>query len=617
MADTTLCWLPFLGKAVDENAKTCEAMAKAELALGLEQLGIREEVTLEQLPGEGEGYEIVCSPNGYCIRGGAKGLLYGTYAFLMKHAAGLTATAPWSEPHFSLRLLNHWDNMNGKVERGYAGDSLFFQHDRFEYDPARLRLYGRYLASVGINTVCINNVNVHPPADELIIETLLPELKKVADILRPFGICLLVSVDYALPVTCGLDTADPLDARVQAWWKAQTELVYRAIPDLRGFLVKADSEFRPGPYVYHRNHAEGARVLAEALKPHGGIVIWRCFVYNCRQDWRDHQTDRPKAAYDTYAPLEGQFDSNVILQVKNGPYDFQVREPVSPLLYAMPTTVKALEVQLAQEYTGQQIDLYYMAPQWEEILTELRHAMPKHICAVTNLGNDGNWTGHDLAQANLFAYGQMAWQGAIDSEATARFWAALTFGRHEQVIRIITDMLLQSRKIYEAYTAPLGLCWMVNPNNHYGPSPEGYEYSAWGTYLRANRDAIGIDRTGKGTGYTRQYPQDVAQRYENLETCPEELALFFHRLPYRYVMKDGRTLVQRIYDDHFGGAAQAMALAQAWESLQGLVPAVCYENVRERLARQCANAREWRDVINTYFYRYSGISDAQGREIAE
>ena len=615
--DTRLCWLPFLGDTVATDAKSCEELALSELRLGLRGLNIHADVTLETLPGKHEGYEILAAENGYCVRGGTTGILYGVYTLLMRLSAKANPASPWSEPRFSLRMLNHWDSMEGHVERGYAGGSLFFQNGRFAYDASRLHLYARYLASIGINTVSINNVNVLPPADGLITEKLLPELARVADLFRPFGIRLLVSVDYALPVTCGLATADPLDEQVQAWWKRQAALVYRYIPDLQGFLVKADSEFRPGPYLYHRNHAEGANVLARALKPFGGTVIWRCFVYNCRQDWRDKQTDRPKAAYDTYMPLEGQFDENVILQIKNGPFDFQVREPISPLFFAMPATRKALEVQLAQEYTGQQIDLYFMPPQWQEILSDLHGHYPRHISAVTNLGNNANWTGHDLAQANLFAYGQMAWYGTADSESVARLWTTLTFGDDSQLVDALTKMLLSSRSIYESYTSPLGLCWMITPHTHYGPSPEGYEYSAWGTYLRANRDAVGIDRTPSGTGYTRQYPDSMAEKFESLADCPEKLLLFFHRLPYGHRLADGRTLIQRIYDDHFAGAEGAAKLAKTWETLQGKLPAETYENVRERLSRQLANAREWRDVVNTYFYRYSGAPDSQHRKITE
>ncbi len=612
-----LCWLPFLGNEVEALSETCEAMAHSELAIGLRGLGRMENVTVQVCPDLSEGYEVLAAEGGYVLRGGKTGVLYGAYALLMRLAARMNPVTSWTEPRFALRMINHWDNMTGKVERGYAGDSLFFRNGEFCYDEGRLRLYARYLASVGINTVSINNVNVYPPAGELITETSLPRLAAVADIFRPFGIRLLVAVDYALPVTCGQKSADPLDASVLAWWRKQVALVYRHIPDLRGFLVKADSEFRPGPYLYERDHAQGANALAQALKPYGGVLVWRCFVYNCRQDWRDKKTDRPKAAYDTYVPLEGQFDENVILQVKYGPFDFQAREPVSPLLFAMPTTAKALELQLAQEYTGQQIDLYYMPPQWEEILSDLGEKAPRHISAVSNLGNDPNWTGHDMAQANLFAYGQLAWTGTACPEEIARWWAALTYGPPPQAVDTMAGMLLISRNIYEQYTAPLGLCWMVTPHIHYGPSPEGYEYTAWGAYLRANRDGVGIDRTRSGTGFTAQYPKDKRDQYEDISACPEKLLLFFHRLPYTHRLPDGRTLIQRIYDDHFAGAEGAKALLDAWESVKGHVPKVSFENVHERLVRQVANAREWRDVVNTYFYRYSGIKDQKGREIAE
>lgn len=613
--DTQLCWLPFLGYDVTEGLTTCLDMAEAELSLGLAALNAGAPVTLHALPGLDEGYEILRTRAGIEVRGGTRGVLYGVYALLMRLAAGMPPEQAWTEPACPLRMLNHWDNMSGRIERGYAGDSLFFRDGRFAYDTRRLLRYARYLASVGINAVCLNNVNVHPPADGLVTGALLPDLARVADLLRPFGIRLLVAIDYALPVSQGLATADPLDPAVEAWWRRQVSLVYRYIPDLCGFLVKADSEFRPGPRTYGRNHAEGARVLSHALKPHGGVLVWRCFVYDCRQDWRDTRTDRPMAAYETYAPLEGRFDDNVILQIKYGPYDFQVREPVSPLFYAMPRTRKALELQLAQEYTGQQVDLYYMLPQWQEIRAALSGHKPACISAVANLGSDANWTGHDLAQANLFAYGVFAWHGETDTEAVTRLWVRLTFGTDPAVLEAVTAMLLASRGIYERYTAPLGLCWMVNPSNHYDPNPEGYEYSKWGTYIRANREAIGVDRTGKGTGFARQYPPEIAAMYSDVRTCPEALLLFFHRLPYNHRLVSGKTLVQHVYDTHFEGAEQAGTLLTTWLSLKGKVPEAAFETVLTRLARQAQNAREWRDVINTYFFRYSGVSDAKGRKI--
>ncbi|MCL1964615.1 MAG: alpha-glucuronidase [Firmicutes bacterium] len=611
--DTRLCWLPFLGDTVKAGFTTCREMAEAELAIGLRNLGYEPPVCVLETPGEDEGYEIQETPGGLTIRGGTRGVLYGAYSLMMRLAAGQSPLTAWTAPCRSLRMLNHWDNMSGAVERGYAGRSLFFDNGKFAYDSRRLLRYGRILASVGINTVCINNVNVETPADQLITDELLPEVRKVADLLRPFGIRLLIAIDFALPMTCGLTTADPLDGSVRGWWEKQVARVYAAIPDLCGFLVKADSEFRPGPGLYCRNHAEGARPIARALAAFGGTLVWRCFVYNCQQDWRDRQTDRPKAAYETYAPLEGLFDENVILQVKYGPYDFQVREPISPLLYAMPATKKALEVQLTQEYTGHQIDLYYMLPQWQEILSDLKGAEPRYISAVSNLGNDANWTGHDLAQANLFAYGLFAWYAVVDTAAVTRWWIALTFGEDPRVEDVLLDMLLASRELYESYTAPLGLGWMVNPNGHYGPSPEGYEYSAWGTYLRADRQGIGVDRSPSGTGFVLQYPPDKAALYGDVKTCPEELILFFHRLSYTHTLPSGKTLAQHVYDTHFEGARRAEAMAERWNALEGRVPAEAFDNVRARFILQARNAREWRDVVNAYFYRYSGVADEKGR----
>jgi len=514
-----------------------------------------------------------------------------------------------------LRMINCWDNAEGDVERGYSGRSLFFEGGKLNYDPARIRQLARMLASVGVNVICINNVNVHAPAHQLIEEEWLPQVAGLADLLRPYGIRLLLSVDYAHPIRHGIPTSDPLDEQVQAWWKQRAEIVYRYIPDLAGFLVKADSEHRPGPFTYGRNHAEGANMLARALKPYGGALIWRCFVYNCLQDWRDTQTDRPKAAYDHYAWLDGQFDDNVILQIKHGPYDFQVREPVSPLLFAMEHTQLAMEVQLAQEYTGHQIDLYAMQPMWQELFSDLPQDKIMAIAAVGNLGRDWNYTGHPFAAVNLFGYGMMAWNPEADPESSIRLWAKLTYRLPQEQENTLVDMLLGSRRTYEKYTAPLALCWMVNPHVHYGPNPEGYEFSPWGTFHRATRDAVGIDRTTAGTGYVEQYPEPLRTRYSRPETTPDLLKLFFHRLPYDYVMDDGRTLIQRIYDDHFEGYDDAEAMAAKLQTLK--LPSPDREEAAERMQKQLRNAREWRDIINTYFRRMSGAEDEKGRRIYE
>ena len=582
-----------------------QALAAWELSQFFSEKGYHLELISEM----GDGFQI----HNNIISGGETGLLYGAYAAIR----GLLSGAPIPEesaPCYPLRMINCWDNMDGTVERGYAGRSLFFEGDQFAYDPARLRHLGRMMASVGLNVLCINNVNVHEPAQGLLGE-LLPDLSALADLFRPFGVRLMVSVDFSLPLRFGLPTADPLDGAVQDWWSRVAALVYQEVPDLAGFLVKADSEGRPGPFTYGRSHAEGANLLARALKPFGGVLVWRCFVYNCKQDWRDTSIDRPKAAYETYQPLDGQFDDNVILQVKNGPFDFQVREPLSPLLLSLEKTPLALELQLAQEYTGQQIDLYTMAPMWREIFEDLPSDRVQAIAAVSNLGRDENYFGHPLAAANFFGFGLLAWNPKADPAEMLSQWIRLTYDFTPPQAETLLQWMLRSRRIYERYTAPLGLGWMITPHSHYGPNPSGYEYDAWGTYHRANHLAVGIDRTSAGTGYLSQYPEALQARYQDPATCPELLLLFFHRLPYDYVMPDGRTLIQRIYDDHFLGAQEAAELETALGALP--FPEPDRQVILARAAKQTANAANWRDVINTFFYRLSGIPDQKGRQIFE
>ncbi|HML45854.1 MAG TPA: alpha-glucuronidase [Clostridia bacterium] len=606
----TCAWLPFLPMEIPAGATPAE-IARSELAEGLRALGARQSCTV-RAQDVGEGYALEVTDQHIDILGGEPGVLYGAYALLCQLALGQTPESGERKPCFPLRMLNHWDNLDGSVERGYAGSSLFFRNGRIEYDEQRLHRYARMLASVGVNAVCLNNVNVRPPADALIDPELLEALRPVTGILRRYGIRLLLAIEFAMPSYRGVGTADPADPRVQAWWAERADRIYRVLPDLLGFLVKADSERRMGPYAYGRSHAEGANMLARALRPHGGILVWRCFVYNCEQDWRVTSIDRPKAAYEHFMPLDGLFDENVLLQIKNGPYDFQVREPVSPLLLSMPRTSKGMELQLAQEYTGQQIDLFFMARQWRDILDVLPAKQLQAVCAVSNLGDDETWAGHDLALANLYAYGRMAWTGQSEPETLAREWAGLTFGEAGEAVAAV---LQASPEIYEQYTAPLGLGWMVTPHTHYGPSPEGYEFSAWGTYHRANREAVGIDRSARGTGFTSQYPPELARLYDDPKTCPEKLLLFFHRMRYDAALSDGRTLLQRIYDDHFEGAAGAERLRREWQALAGRVPEDVFARVAARFDRQVENAAQWRDVVNTYFFRFTGIPDGRGRNI--
>ena len=616
MKQTCLTWLPFLPEAVSADFLSPSQTARAELEQGLAFLKSGLSVGLQLQAELGDSFRLEREGDCLTLTGGETGLLYGAYRLLMALYTGEKLPKKHEQsPRYALRMLNCWDNAEGDVERGYSGRSLFFEGGRLDYEPARIRQLARMLASVGVNAICINNVNVHAPAHKLIEEDWLPEVAELASLLRPYGVCLLLSVDYAHPIRHGVPTSDPLDEQVQAWWKERAAIVYRYIPDLAGFVVKADSEHRPGPFTYGRNHAEGANMLARALKPFGGQLIWRCFVYNCLQDWRDTVTDRPKAAYDHYAWLDGQFDDNVILQIKHGPYDFQVREPVSPLLFAMERTQLAMEVQLAQEYTGHQIDLYAMQPLWQEIFEDLPMEKLMAVTAVGNLGRDWNYTGHPFAAVNLFGYGMMAWAPDADPEDSIRLWAKLTYHLPEEQENTLVELLLGSRRTYEKYTSPLALCWMVNPHVHYGPNPEGYEFSPWGTFHRATRDAVGIDRTAAGTGYAEQYPEPLRSRYSKPGTTPDLLKLFFHRLRYDYVMDDGRTLIQRIYDDHFEGCDEAEAMAAKLASLD--LPSPDREEAAERMQKQLRNARDWRDIINTYFHRMSGAEDTKGRKIYE
>ena len=587
---------------------------------------------LKSLPGRPGG-----KPRLLVIGGSDRGVLYGAFHLMRLAACGrsLDRLDETDAPRSEFRMINHWDNADGSIERGYAGKSIFYAGGDFREDLTRVRDYARLLASVGINAVSLNNVNVHETETRFIAEPWLPKVARVAGIFRDYGIRVFLSINFAAPVQIGgLSTADPLDEGVRAWWKRIVAGIYRHIPDFGGFLVKADSEHRPGPFTYGRDHADGANMLAEALAPYGGFVIWRCFVYNCMQDWRDRRTDRARAAYDHFTPLDGRFADNAILQIKNGPMDFQVREPVSPLFGALPKTNVMMEFQITQEYTGQQRHLCYLVPQWKEVLEFDTHARGpgsavKDIvtgrlfgaahggfAGVSNIGDDENWTGHTLAQANLYGYGRLVWNPDLSAEQIADEWIRLTFGNDERIVNVIAGMLMDSWPIYEKYTAPLGVGWMVTPHTHYGPDVDGYEYSRWGTYHFADRNGIGVDRTmATGTGYTGQYFSPNREMYEHLETCPDELLLFFHHVPYSHVLKSGKTVIQHIYDTHFEGAEEAARLVERWRSLKGLIDDERFRQVESRLLEQAEHAKEWRDVINTYFYRKSGVPDARGRTI--
>ncbi|GAA3496525.1 xylan alpha-(1-_2)-glucuronosidase [Streptomyces prasinosporus] len=561
---------------------------------------------------------------------GGRGLLYGLF-----HVVRLGEDAFRGErarevhrPALASRMLDHWDNVAvhpvmGQVERGYAGGSLFWADGRARGDLERVRAYGRLLAACGINAVALNNVNVHETEARLLTDR-IGEVAAIADVLRPYGIRTHLSVTFAAPMVLGgLPTADPLDGAVRAWWAEATRRVYEEIGDFGGYVVKADSEGRPGPFAYGRSHADGANLLAAALEPYGGTVHWRAFVYDHHQDWRDRSTDRARAAYDHFTPLDGEFAPNAVLQVKHGPMDFQVREPVSPLIGAMPRTRVAVEVQATQEYTGQQRHVCWLGPMWSEVLRFRPDGgvstgrLADGLVAVSNAGDDPFWTGHPLAQANLYAFGRLAWDPAADPRAVLDEWIALTHpGAPARLADGLHAVLDGSWRTYEKYTAPLGVGFMVQPGHHYGPSVDGYEYSPWGTYHFADRDGVGVDRsTATGTGYAGQYAEPWAGVYESPDTCPDELLLFFHHVPYGHVLHSGRTVIQHIYDTHFEGVEEAEEARRVWAGLADLVEPARHARVAERFEEQLRSAREWRDQVNSYFLRKSGVPDARGRTV--
>jgi alpha-glucuronidase len=562
-----------------------------------------------------------------------RGVLYGVFALLSKIARGesISALHETQQPYAPIRWVDQWDNLDGRIERGYAGPSIFFENGNVRADLTRASEYARLFASIGINGCAINNVNANPHVLE---DSFLPQLARVADVFRPWGVQLSISVDLSSPkVIGGLDTFDPADPRVAEWWRKKFDDVYRLIPNFAGVVVKADSEGRLGPATYGRTPADAANVIARALAPHNGIVFYRAFVYNHHLDWRDPKNDRAKAAYDNFHPLDGKFDDNVIIQIKHGPIDFQVREPVSPLFSGLEKTNEAIELQVTQEYTGQQRHLCFLVPMWKEVLDFDMHAgeYPSPVkdivagrtfhrptggfVAVVNVGIDANWLGHPLAMANLYGYGRLAWNPNLDSKTIAEEWTRLNFGNDPTVVQTISGMLLASWPIYESYTGPLGAGTLTDIlGSHFGPGVESSERNGWGQWHRADHDGIGMDRTAAtGTGYVDQYRAPVAKMYESLNTTPDELLLFFHHVPYTHVLHSGKTVIEHIYDSHYAGAEQATNLVRQWETLKGRVDEQRYAEVLKRLEYQAGHAIVWRDAVCNWFLQISGIPDRLGR----
>jgi alpha-glucuronidase len=574
---------------------------------------------LRQIDKEGQPLVLITSPS-------ARGVLYGTFAWIRRVMESTPPVSEVSNPAMPIRWVNQWDNLDGTIERGYAGRSIFFDNNNVVADLTRAGEYARLLASVGINGCTVNNVNANA---RVLTSDFLPQIARIADAFRPWGVRLSLSADFASPKTIGgLDTFDPLDGRVIAWWKAKADEIYKLIPDFAGFVLKADSEGRVGPSTYGRTHAQAANLLANALQPHGGVLIYRGFVYDHHADWRNLKNDRARAAYDNFQPLDGQFAQNAAVQVKHGPIDFQAREPVSPLIGDLKNTNQTLELQITQEYTGQQRHLCYLAPMWKQVLdfdlrvdngrTPVKKLVARPLgglVGVANVGRDANWLGHDLAMANLYAFGRLAWDPDLSAETIAEEWTSQTFGGDKRVISTVSGLLMDSWPTYEGYTGPLGLGTLTDIlRGHYGPGIESAERNGWGQWIRADHDGIGMDRTvATGTGYIGQYPAAVARRYESINECPDELLLFMHHLPYTHLLHSGKTIIQHVYDSHYAAAEEAQRFPLRWRALDGLIDPERSAAVMKRLEYQAGHAIVWRDAICSWFQRESGIPDARGR----
>ncbi|MGH9582204.1 MAG: alpha-glucuronidase family glycosyl hydrolase [Bryobacteraceae bacterium] len=562
-----------------------------------------------------------------------RGVLYGAFALLRKMRMGerIDTLEETHNPREPVRWVNDWDNLNGTIERGYGGPSVFFANNNVVSDLSKAADYARLLASVGINGCTVNNVNANP---RILTPEFLPQLARIADAFRPWGVRLSISVPFAAPkIIGGLSTFDPVNPAVANWWKAKADAIYKLIPDFGGFELKADSEGQPGPSRYGRTPEQAANTIARALKPHGGILLYRAFVYNHHLDWRNPKADRARAAYDIFHPLDGKFDDNVVVQIKYGPIDFQVREPVSPLIGGLQKTNEALELQIAQEYTGQQRHVVYLVPMWKEILDFNLHVNGgttpvKKIVAgkafhrplggmvgVANVGADANWMGSDMAQGNLYGFGRLAWDPNLSAREIMREWTEMTFGQDARVDDTVETIQLESWRAYEEYTGPLGLGTLTNIlGSHYGPNPQSAERNGWGQWIRATHKGVGMDRTtATGTGYIGQYPPQVARVYESLATTPDNLLLFMHHVPYTYRLHSGQTVIQYIYDSHYAGAAEARAFAEWWKALHGRVDEQRYDSILGELTYEIGHAIVWRDAICNFFYRESGIADRRGR----
>lgn len=617
--DGSRLWLPVMrpveGAEVEVIYKGKVSPTIAVAIAELKKAWKGEPVLLEKKrTGQGDGFAITSSEHQVRILSSTEaGLLYGVYSLLRMQAAG-QVTVPLSvteQSVYDLRILNHWDNLDGTVERGYAGCSLWNWEELPGTLSPRYEAYARANASVGINGTVLNNVNASP---QVLATGSLEKVKALADVFRPYGIKVYLSVNFASPIQLGkLDTADPLDKEVIRWWRRKVKEIYTLIPDFGGFLVKANSEGQPGPCDFGRTHAEGANMLADALKPYGGIVMWRAFVYS------PTDSDRAKQAYLEFMPLDGQFHDNVIVQIKNGPIDFQPREPYSPLFTAMKQTSMMVEFQITQEYLGFSNHLAYLAPLWEEFFGEVRPDRLKAVAGVANIGTDVNWCGHHFAQANWYAFGRLAWNPSLTSDRIADEWLRQTFTSQPAFVRPVKEMMLQSREAVVNYMMPLGLHHQFAWGHHYGPEPWCSVPGArpdWlpSYYHKADKEGIGFDRSSKGSDAVSQYPDSLRQIYNDKATCPEIYLLWFHHVPWQHQMKSGRTLWGELCHAYDRGVRQVRGFQEVWDSVEPFVDVRRFREVQSKLKIQMRDAVWWKDACLLYFQTFSGMPIPAGIE---
>jgi len=607
---------------VCRNSSPTLAIAREELTAGWQgESGARVELVIKKDKAlKHDGFRL----DGNRIEAGTDaGILYGVYALLRRQRTGESVTPGVCNPSYEVRMLDHWDNLNGSVERGYAGRSIFWrENDPFtvtEADKSLWREYARANASIGINGAVLDNVNASP---KILTPEYLARAKAVADVLRPYGIKAYLAVNFASPVLLGgLKTADPLDPGVIAWWAAKVKEIHASIPDLGGFLIKASSEGQPGPQQYGRSHADGANMLADVLKPFGGIVIWRAFVYAA------NDKDRAKQAYTEFMPLDGKFRDNVIIQVKNGPVDFQPREPFSPLFGAMKKTAVAPEFQITQEYLGHSVYLVFLATMWEECLRSDTYQQgpgstvsrctdgsiypQTHtvMAGVANIGTDSNWCGNLFAQANWYAFGRLAWNDTLSSERIADEWLKQTFSLKD-ALGPVKQMMLDSREAAVNFMMPLGLHHIMSANGHYGPGPWWAPPKVrpdWTPryYHQASVTGIGFDRTRKGSDAVDQYHEPLASEFNDAATCPEKYLLWFHHLPWDYKMKDGQTLWDALCHHWDTGVRQVRSFQKIWDNAEPFVDSARFMAVQLKLREECANAILWKDACILYFQQFS------------